>query len=272
MRWRSRRTIRTPSCASWSTRSRACGTVCTTASSSGTRATLAAVAEGHELVYVPCHRSHMDYLLLGYAIYVQGYAVPHTAAGVNLNLPIIGRFLRKGGAFFIRRSFRGNALYTVGAHEVSRDHHGARAPDRVLHRGRPQPHRAAAAAEDRHARDDGAQLPAASRCARWCSCRCTSATSAWWRAAPTSASSPGAQGEGERARAAAVLARAARAFRQGVREPRRADRARCASRCATTPRWRAQRFDDDTRSPWVVRAVDDARRMRSCATSTPRPR
>jgi glycerol-3-phosphate O-acyltransferase len=75
--------------------------------------TLAAVAEGNELIYVPCHRSHMDYLLLGYAIYVHGYAVPHTAAGVNLNLPIVGRFLRKGGGFFIRRSFAGNRLYTV---------------------------------------------------------------------------------------------------------------------------------------------------------------
>ena len=75
--------------------------------------TLAAVAEGNEIIYVPCHRSHMDYLLLGYAIYVHGYAVPHTAAGVNLNLPIVGRFLRKGGGFFIRRSFAGNKLYTV---------------------------------------------------------------------------------------------------------------------------------------------------------------
>ena len=75
--------------------------------------TLAAVAEGNEIIYVPCHRSHMDYLLLGYAIYVHGYAVPHTAAGVNLNLPLVGRFLRKGGAFFIRRSFAGNRLYTV---------------------------------------------------------------------------------------------------------------------------------------------------------------
>jgi glycerol-3-phosphate O-acyltransferase len=55
----------------------------------------------------------MDYLLLSYAIFVQGYAVPHIAAGINLNLPVIGRLLRKGGAFFIRRSFRGNALYTV---------------------------------------------------------------------------------------------------------------------------------------------------------------
>ena len=55
----------------------------------------------------------MDYLLLSYAIFRQGYAIPHIAAGINLNLPVVGRFLRKGGAFFIRRSFRGNALYTV---------------------------------------------------------------------------------------------------------------------------------------------------------------
>ena len=79
----------------------------------GHAATLAAVAEGNEIIYVPCHRSHMDYLLLGYAIYVHGYAVPHTAAGVNLNMPLVGRLLRKGGAFFIRRSFGGNRLYTV---------------------------------------------------------------------------------------------------------------------------------------------------------------
>ena len=75
--------------------------------------TLQQVAEGNEIVYVPCHRSHMDYLLLSYAIYQRGYAVPHIAAGLNLNLPIVGRFLRKGGAFFIRRSFRGDALYTA---------------------------------------------------------------------------------------------------------------------------------------------------------------
>ena len=75
--------------------------------------TLERAAEGNEIVYVPCHRSHMDYLLLSYAIYVNGFAIPHIAAGINLNLPFVGRFLRQGGAFFIRRSFRGNALYTV---------------------------------------------------------------------------------------------------------------------------------------------------------------
>jgi glycerol-3-phosphate O-acyltransferase len=67
--------------------------------------------DGAEIIYVPCHRSHMDYLLLSYVIYRKGFAVPHVAAGVNLNMPVIGRFLRKGGAFFLRRSFKGNALY-----------------------------------------------------------------------------------------------------------------------------------------------------------------
>jgi glycerol-3-phosphate O-acyltransferase len=55
----------------------------------------------------------MDYLLLSYVIYQKGYAVPHIAAGVNLNMPVIGSFLRRGGAFFLRRSFGGNATYSA---------------------------------------------------------------------------------------------------------------------------------------------------------------
>ncbi len=69
--------------------------------------------DGAEIIYVPCHRSHMDYLLLSYVIYRKGFAVPHVAAGINLNLPVIGRFLRMGGAFFLRRTFKGDALYAV---------------------------------------------------------------------------------------------------------------------------------------------------------------
>jgi glycerol-3-phosphate O-acyltransferase len=72
-----------------------------------------AVAPGHEVIYVPCHRSHADYLLLSYQLHVSGVVVPHIAAGVNLNLPVIGPILRRGGAFFMRRSFKGNALYSV---------------------------------------------------------------------------------------------------------------------------------------------------------------
>lgn len=75
--------------------------------------TLHRAADGNEVVYVPCHRSHMDYLLLSYIIYVKGLAVPHIAAGANLNMPVIGRFLRKGGAFFLRRTFKGAALYSI---------------------------------------------------------------------------------------------------------------------------------------------------------------
>jgi glycerol-3-phosphate O-acyltransferase len=74
---------------------------------------LSAVGDGVEIIYVPCHRSHMDYLLLSYIIYRKGFAVPHVAAGANLNMPLIGRLLRKGGAFFLRRSFKGDALYSV---------------------------------------------------------------------------------------------------------------------------------------------------------------
>jgi glycerol-3-phosphate O-acyltransferase len=74
---------------------------------------LQSVDEGSEIVYVPCHRSHMDYLLLSYVVYHKGYAVPHIAAGINLNMPVVGSFLRRGGAFFLRRSFGGNATYSA---------------------------------------------------------------------------------------------------------------------------------------------------------------
>ncbi len=75
--------------------------------------TLKAIAPGHEVVYVPSHRSHMDYLLLSYLLYTKGIVPPHIAAGINLNLPVIGPVLRRGGAFFLRRSIRGSALYSA---------------------------------------------------------------------------------------------------------------------------------------------------------------
>lgn len=69
------------------------------------------VAHGHEVIYVPCHRSHIDYLLMSYLLFTNGLTPPHIAAGINLNIPIIGGLLRRGGAFFMRRTFRGNPLY-----------------------------------------------------------------------------------------------------------------------------------------------------------------
>ena len=71
------------------------------------------IANSNALIYVPCHRSHIDYLALSYVLLERGLMLPHIAAGNNLNLPILGRILRGGGAFFMRRSFVKNKLYSV---------------------------------------------------------------------------------------------------------------------------------------------------------------
>ena len=71
------------------------------------------VAKEKVVVYVPCHRSHFDYLLLSYICYEEGLQPAHIAAGINLNMPIVGPILRRGGAFFLRRSFKGNQLYAA---------------------------------------------------------------------------------------------------------------------------------------------------------------
>jgi glycerol-3-phosphate O-acyltransferase len=71
------------------------------------------VAQGNEIIYVPCHRSHIDYLLLSYLLFRNGLTTPHIAAGINLNMPVVGSLLRRGGAFFMRRTFKGNPLYTA---------------------------------------------------------------------------------------------------------------------------------------------------------------
>ena len=85
---------------------------------------LQALAKDNTLVYVPCHRSHIDYLLLSYVVYRVGLTVPHIAAGANLNLPLVGGILRRGGAFFLRRSIKGDELYgevfAAYVHEVLR--------------------------------------------------------------------------------------------------------------------------------------------------------
>ena len=74
---------------------------------------IAALAETHTVVYTPCHRSHIDYLLLSYVLFHRGFMVPHVAAGDNLDLPVVGGVLRRGGAFFMRRRFSGDRLYSA---------------------------------------------------------------------------------------------------------------------------------------------------------------
>ncbi|NVK42785.1 MAG: glycerol-3-phosphate 1-O-acyltransferase PlsB [Oceanospirillaceae bacterium] len=69
------------------------------------------LALSHQLVYLPCHRSHLDYLLMSWALYRHGLMLPHIAAGDNLDLPVVGGILKRGGAIFMRRSFQNDPLY-----------------------------------------------------------------------------------------------------------------------------------------------------------------
>jgi glycerol-3-phosphate O-acyltransferase len=62
-------------------------------------------------VIIPCHRSHIDYLLLSYVLYKHNIQMPFVAAGTNLMFFPLGYIFRKSGAFFMRRSFKGNPLY-----------------------------------------------------------------------------------------------------------------------------------------------------------------
>jgi glycerol-3-phosphate O-acyltransferase len=68
-------------------------------------------ARHSNLVLVPCHKSHMDYMILAYVFYHNYLFPPLIAAGLNLAFWPMGFLFRKSGAFFIRRSFRGSTLY-----------------------------------------------------------------------------------------------------------------------------------------------------------------
>lgn len=64
------------------------------------------------LILVPCHKSHLDYLLLPYIMYRNNMPCPHIAAGKNLSFWPLGPLFRGGGAFFLRRTFKGAELYS----------------------------------------------------------------------------------------------------------------------------------------------------------------
>ncbi len=63
------------------------------------------------LILVPCHKSHLDYLLLPYVMFRNNMPCPHIAAGKNLSFWPLGPLFRGGGAFFLRRTFQGAELY-----------------------------------------------------------------------------------------------------------------------------------------------------------------
>lgn len=71
------------------------------------------IAKRYPIVYVPSHKSHIDYLVLSYVLYHRNFFPPHIVAGINLSFFPLGPVFRGAGAFFMRRTFKGNKLYAL---------------------------------------------------------------------------------------------------------------------------------------------------------------
>lgn len=72
-----------------------------------------AATRNQSLIFLPCHRSHIDYVSLQVICYRLGLTLPVVVAGDNLNFPLVGPFLQHAGAMYIRRSFAGDEVYTA---------------------------------------------------------------------------------------------------------------------------------------------------------------
>lgn len=72
-----------------------------------------AAKKKQSIIFLPCHKSHVDYVSLQLICYRLGMVLPVVVAGDNLNFPVVGPFLQHAGAMWIRRSFGDDALYTT---------------------------------------------------------------------------------------------------------------------------------------------------------------
>ena len=65
------------------------------------------------LILAPCHKSHLDYLVISWVFMRHEFIPPHIAAGANLSFFPLGWWFRHSGAFFLRRSFQGMPIYKL---------------------------------------------------------------------------------------------------------------------------------------------------------------
>lgn len=75
--------------------------------------TAAEASKRAPLVLCPTHRSHIDYILISHVLLERGVTPPIVAAGANLAFWPLGPMFRRMGAFFIRRSFKGEKVYAA---------------------------------------------------------------------------------------------------------------------------------------------------------------
>jgi 1-acyl-sn-glycerol-3-phosphate acyltransferase len=73
----------------------------------------AATKRKHSIIFLPNHKSHLDYVSLQLICFRLGITLPVVVAGDNLNFPLVGDFLQHAGAMWIRRSFDNDPLYTT---------------------------------------------------------------------------------------------------------------------------------------------------------------
>jgi len=74
---------------------------------------LSHLLDSANIVLVPNHQSHADYVAINY-IFFKNYKRPlFVAGGNNLNIFPIGTLFRKSGCFFIRRTFANDILYKL---------------------------------------------------------------------------------------------------------------------------------------------------------------
>ncbi|XP_055542737.1 glycerol-3-phosphate acyltransferase 1, mitochondrial isoform X2 [Wyeomyia smithii] len=55
------------------------------------------------LIFLPLHRSHLDYIMVSFILLNNDIKCPLVAGGDNLRIPVFGNILRYDGAFFIKR-------------------------------------------------------------------------------------------------------------------------------------------------------------------------
>ncbi|XP_060645862.1 glycerol-3-phosphate acyltransferase 1, mitochondrial isoform X1 [Drosophila nasuta] len=73
------------------------------------------------LIFVPLHRSHLDYIMVTFILTNNDIRSPLVAAGNNLQIPVFGSLLRGLGAFFIKRKIdpvegKKDVLYRAALH------------------------------------------------------------------------------------------------------------------------------------------------------------
>jgi glycerol-3-phosphate O-acyltransferase len=72
-----------------------------------------ALNKNNNIVLVPNHQSHADYIAITYIFYKKFRIGVHVAGGINLNVFPLGSLFRRCGCFFIRRSFASDILYKL---------------------------------------------------------------------------------------------------------------------------------------------------------------